>query len=208
MLSNSSTLFLFITTFFVVSITPGMCMLLSTMMGITIGVRKTMFMMVGELIGVSLVVIATLAGVALFILEYPELFWGLKIGGALYLSFLGIQLWRSKGKMALQDFNTSSMNVHPFALASQGFITAVSNPKGWVFFIALLPPFIDISRPIAQQGTIMLMIILTLETLCMFVYALGGKALRTLLLKSANVRLINRLASVMMIAIAIWLVLS
>ena len=208
MLSNSSTLFLFITTFFVVSITPGMCMLLSTMMGITIGVRKTMFMMVGELIGVSLVVIATLAGVALFILEYPELFWGLKIGGALYLSFLGIQLWRSKGKMALQDFNTSSMNVHPFSLASQGFITAVSNPKGWVFFIALLPPFIDISRPITQQGTIMLMIILTLETLCMFVYALGGKALRTLLLKSANVHLINRLASVMMIAIAIWLVLS
>ena len=52
MLFDFTLLYFFIPVFFVISITPGLCMTLALTMGITIGVRNTMKMMVGELIGV------------------------------------------------------------------------------------------------------------------------------------------------------------
>ncbi len=43
----------FVPTFFFVSITPGMCMTLAMTLGMSIGVRKTLWMMLGELVVVS-----------------------------------------------------------------------------------------------------------------------------------------------------------
>ena len=58
---ESSVLTIFIPTFFFVSVTPGMCMTLALTMGMTIGVRKTFYMMWGELAGVALVSIASVS---------------------------------------------------------------------------------------------------------------------------------------------------
>lgn len=55
---DSSVLFVFIPTFFFVSITPGMCMTLAMTLGMSIGIRRTIWMMIGELIGVSIVATA------------------------------------------------------------------------------------------------------------------------------------------------------
>ncbi len=62
---------MFIPTFFVVSVTPGMCMTLALTMGMTIGVKKTFYMMWGELFVVALVSIAAVSGVAAVMLKYP-----------------------------------------------------------------------------------------------------------------------------------------
>lgn len=44
----------FVPTFFLVSLTPGMCMTLAMVLGMTQGVRRTLWMMAGELVGVGL----------------------------------------------------------------------------------------------------------------------------------------------------------
>ena len=95
-------------------------------------------MMLGELVGVGLVAVLVVIGVAVLIVQYPELVVGLRIAGGAYLLYLGIQLWRSRGKMAL-DLGGTPKHTGRWQLASQGFITAIANPKGWAFFIALLP---------------------------------------------------------------------
>jgi homoserine/homoserine lactone efflux protein len=151
---SSALLLALIPTFFFVSVTPGMCMTLALTLGMTVGIRRTMWMMLGELIGVGLVAISVVIGVAALIVQYPELFVVLKIVGGGYLLYLGIQLWRSRGKMAI-DLNGSPKNTGRLQLASQGFITAVANPKGWAFFIALLPPFIDPTRPMPSQMAVL-----------------------------------------------------
>jgi homoserine/homoserine lactone efflux protein len=184
---SAALLLALIPTFFFVSVTPGMCMTLALTLGMTVGIRRTMWMMLGELIGVGLLAVLVVLGVAALIVQYPALFVVLKIAGGGYLFYLGIQLWRSRGKMA---------------------ITAVANPKGWAFFIALLPPFIEPSRPLVNQMVILLSVILTLEALSLLVYALGGKSLSKVLQKSGNVRLMNRIAGTLMIAVAGWLVLG
>ncbi|MEL0099452.1 MAG: LysE family translocator, partial [Opitutae bacterium] len=52
-----SLLGLFIPTFFFVSATPGLCMTLALSLGMTVGVRRTLWMMAGELVGVAIVVL-------------------------------------------------------------------------------------------------------------------------------------------------------
>jgi threonine/homoserine/homoserine lactone efflux protein len=204
---STALLLALIPTFFFVSVTPGMCMTLALTLGMTVGIRRTMWMMLGELIGVGLVAVLVVIGVAALIVQYPQLFVILKLAGGGYLLYLGIQLWRSRGKMAI-DLNGTPKNTGRLQLASQGFITAVANPKGWAFFIALLPPFIDPARPLVNQMVILLTVILTLEAMSLMVYALGGKSLSKVLQKSGNVRLMNRIAGTLMIGVAGWLALG
>jgi threonine/homoserine/homoserine lactone efflux protein len=205
---NTTLLAVFIPTFFVVSLTPGMCMTLSMTLGMTIGVRRTFWMMYGELLGVGLVAAASVAGVATVMLQYPVLFLLLKYLGGFYLGYLGVQMWLSRGKMAV-DFDSGPEIIYsPAGLAMQGFITAIANPKGWAFFIALLPPFIDAQQPLMPQLGFLLSIILFIEFLCLVLYAGGGRTLNHFLQKSDNVRILNRVAGTMMFGVGLWLALG
>ena len=85
----------FIPTFFFVSITPGMCMTLAMTLGMSVGVRRTLWMMVGEVLGVATVAIAAVIGVASIMLNYPDLFAFLKYLGGAYLIYLGVNMWRA-----------------------------------------------------------------------------------------------------------------
>lgn len=199
-----SILFVFIPTFFFVSVTPGMCMTLAMSLGMSIGLKRTFYMMIGELFGVAIVAFSSVVGVAAIMINHPDIFTIFKYAGGLYLGYLGIQMWLSLGKMALSK-TECSMSVSNTSLALQGFITAIANPKGWAFFIALLPPFINQARPLIPQISILLVIILVLEFICLVVYASGGSTLRKFLQKSNNVKLMNRIAGTMMLGVGVWL---
>ena len=205
---SASVLAVFVPTFIAVSLTPGMCMTLSMTLGMTIGVRRTFWMMYGELLGVGLVAAASVIGVAAVLLQYPALFLLLKCLGGLYLGYLGVQMWLAKGKLAIDLSSGPGSAVSPGKLALQGFVTAVANPKGWAFFIALLPPFIDQQQPLPAQLWLLLGIILLIEFICLILYAGGGRTLNHLLQKSANVRLLNRIAGTLMFGVGIWLALG
>ena len=84
-------------------------------------------------------------------------------------------------------------------------MTAVANPKGWAFCIALLPPFINPSQPLPSQLFILLGIILVIELFCLILYAGGGRSLNYLLQKRGNVQLINRIAGTSMLLVGLWL---
>lgn len=205
---DQSLLLLFIPTFFAVSITPGMCMTLAMTLGMTIGIKRSLWMMVGELVGVGLVALSALIGVATLLLARPNLFLILKYAGGAYLLYLGIQMWRSRGKMAIPSTPIDQQQVKRTALMSQGFVTAIANPKGWAFMISLLPPFINSELDFVAQASQLIAIILCFEFTCMMIYAIGGKTLRHLLQQQSSVQILNRIAGSMMILVAGWLVVS
>ncbi|WP_020394940.1 LysE family translocator [Thiolinea disciformis] len=199
---------IFLPTAIFVSITPGMCMTLSLTLGMSIGVKRSLYMMWGELIGVGLIASLAMLGMAAIMLQYPAAFSFLKIAGGLYLAWLGIEMWRSRGRLALPEELDSSVSVKPWDLATRGFITAIANPKGWAFMISLLPPFIQNSQALLPQIAVILLILLSVEFLSLVIYASGGQALRHVLLQGNNVRLLNRIAGSLMMGVGIWLMLS
>jgi threonine/homoserine/homoserine lactone efflux protein len=203
---NLSILVVFIPTFFFVSLTPGMCMTLAMSLGMSIGLKRTFYMMGGELIGVGIVALSSVVGVATIMLKYPDIFTVFKYIGGAYLGYLGVQMWLSRGKMAVSTCNAEkSFSISNKSLAMQGFVTAIANPKGWAFFISLLPPFINQTQPLIPQISVLLFIILSLEFICLIIYASGGSTLRKFLQKSDNVKLMNKVAGTLMMGVGVWL---
>ena len=196
----------FIPTFFFVSITPGMCMTLAMTLGMSIGVRRTLWMMIGELLGVATVAIAAVLGVASVMLNYPDAFAILKWVGGAYLIYIGVNMWRAKGKMSVDTSKPS--DVSRKSLFTQGFVTAIANPKGWAFMISLLPPFISVEHAVAPQLLVLLGVIMTTEFLSMLAYATGGKSLRLFLSRGDNIKWMNRIAGSLMAIIGVWLALG
>lgn len=194
----------FIPTFIFVSLTPGMCMTLSMTLGMTIGFKRTLWMMSGELVGVGAIAALAGMGAAAIMLQHPEIFYAIKYCGGAYLAYLGVNLWFSRGKMAV-TFDDEQTVPSVKELVSQGFFTAISNPKGWAFMMSLLPPFIDVTKHVGVQVTILVSIILFIEFSCLCTYCLGGNVMRRFLQKSSNVRLLNRIAGTLMLGVAVWL---
>ncbi len=208
MLIDFSRLYFFIPIFFIISITPGLCMTLALTMGIAIGVRNTMKMMLGELIGVLIVAGISVVGGGAIVSSFPMAFLFLKYGGGLYLMVVGYQMINSRGSLALNFDGANVYEISFIKLSLQGFITAVANPKGWAFFIAIVPAFINYEISLFPQMSALVFIILVIEFLSLMLYAIGGQALGVLLKRRNNFRVINRIAGILMICVGIWLGLS
>ncbi|MEL0645961.1 LysE family translocator [Pseudoalteromonas agarivorans] len=196
----------FIPTFFFVSITPGMCMTLAMTLGMSIGVRRTLWMMIGELLGVATVAVAAVLGVASVMLNYPDTFAILKWVGGGYLIYIGVNMWRAKGKMSINTQSPSDVSRQ--SLFTQGFVTAIANPKGWAFMISLLPPFISVQHAVAPQLLVLVLVIMVSEFVCMLAYATGGKSLRLFLSRGDNIKWMNRIAGSLMMLVGMWLALD
>ena len=83
-----------------------------------------------------------------------------------------------------------------------GYATAVMNPKGWGFMIALLPGFISPEYSTTQQATAVLAVILPSEFLFMSLYASGGSALRRLLNSDQQLARLNKISATLMVLVA------
>jgi threonine/homoserine/homoserine lactone efflux protein len=192
--------------FFLVALSPGMCMTLAMSLGISIGVRRTGWMMAGELTGIALVGASAVIGVAALLLKAPAVFAILKWVGAAYLFYVAWQTWRAEPlqpeQLAAGDRRTQ------LSLILQGFVTAAANPKAWAFFVALLPPFVDKSRPLAPQLLALLGVMLLIEFVCLQIYARGGRALSEQLHRRGKARWLNRIASSLMVGVGAWLALG
>ena len=207
---DTTKLLLFVPTMLLISATPGLCMTLAMTLGMTLGVARTAWMMLGEVTGVALVVVVCGVGISGLVGSFPAAFALLKVVGAAYIAWLAIQLWNSRGALSVSLEALEGGRVPArTTLALQGFITAIANPKGWAFFLALLPPFLISEAPALNLHLAALIaVVVASELLCMTLYAAGGRALGRVLARRGNVALINRLAGSLMLGVALWLVLS
>ena len=189
--------------FFLIALSPGLCMTLAMSLGISIGVRRTLWMMFGEVLGIALVGVAAMLGVAALLLASPQVFTAFKLGGAAYLLWTAWRSWHA-APAALGG----APSIKPAALFGQGFFTAVANPKAWAFQMALLPPFIDAKAPLLPQMLLLLALMVVIEFTCLLIYASGGRSLSELLLRRGQAQWLNRVAACLMMGVAVWLLLS
>lgn len=192
---------LFIPTIASVSFTPGLCMTLAFTLGLSIGYQRTLWMMVGELSGVATVFTATFWSLGWLLSRDPIYFQIVSLLGGAYLLYLAYHLFRQTPE-AIKARNLE--NTNPVSLAILGYITAVSNPKGWAFLMALLPGFVSTDTALIPQFIIMMGIMLTTEFISMTAYATGGQWLANRLGGSKGIVNANRVAASMLTLAALW----
>ena len=147
-------------------------MTLAFSLGLTLGYRRTLWMMVGELVGVAVVVSASLALIVWVVSLDPLYLRALTVLGGAYLLWIAWQLWNAHDRF--QRTAVGSQVSAP-SLVLLGFATAVMNPKGWAFFLAMLPGFLDLDREVLPQLALFLGIMLSIEFFSMSLYASGGR---------------------------------
>lgn len=135
------------------SLTPGPNGLLALTHGALYGTKKTLATIFGGLLGFAAVIGMSMFGIGALLQASAELLTVLKWLGGAYLVWLGIQVWRS------EPLGVASPTGRPESkssqLFSQGFLSAVTNPKGILFFVAFLPQFIDPNSSLFLQFVIM-----------------------------------------------------
>jgi homoserine/homoserine lactone efflux protein len=142
------------------SLTPGPNGLLALTHGALYGSRRTIATIFGGLTGFALVIAASLFGIGALLAANAELLSWLKWIGGAYLVFLGFQIWRSE---PIGDAPAKPSSGTTKSLFSQGLLSAVSNPKGILFFVAFLPQFVDPARSLWIQFLIMAGTFLVIE---------------------------------------------
>ena len=198
---SADLILLFIPTIAAISFTPGLCMTLAFTLGLSIGYRRTLWMMAGELTGVTTVFAATFWSLGWLLSRDIIYFQIISLIGGTYLLYLAARLFNETPEQ-LEARNLE--NTRASALALLGFVTAVSNPKGWAFLLALLPGFVAADTALLPQFAIMLAIMLTTEFFSMTAYATGGQWLAMRLSNTQGLLNANRVAASMLGLAALW----
>jgi homoserine/homoserine lactone efflux protein len=172
----------------VIALSPGSGAVLSMSHGLSYGVRSTTATIVGLQIGLAVVLLVAGAGIGAVLMASAVAFTVVKVLGAGYLLWLGWRQWRAPvdadaatGVVASE----AALSVRQRVL--RGALTNMTNPKGIVFMVAVLPQFIDPARPLWLQLLVLLATTVAVDMVVMHGYAWLASRLQRLL-RSARAR--------------------
>ncbi|MCG8494341.1 MAG: LysE family translocator [Sneathiellales bacterium] len=136
-----------------INLVPGPDMLFTVAYSLKRGARAGFFAAIG--IGTGGLVHASLSavGITAILASSPYAFDVLRIGGAIYLIWLGINTIRQSGTLQSEK---GKIDESSWRIFRKGFVTNVLNPKVALFFLAFLPQFID---PATGDPTLQIMML-------------------------------------------------
>ena len=119
---------------------PGPSVLFVLGRSISLGRRGGLLSVLGNALGMLPAIAAVALGVGAIVSESVVVFTIVKVVGAAYLVFLGVQAIRHRKTRAMPDATTAPRST--FRLLIEGFVVGVTNPKTIAFFVAVLPQFV------------------------------------------------------------------
>ena len=166
------------------SLSPGPNGLLALTHGALHGRRMTLWTIFGGSFGFVAVIALSMFGIGALL--QTSLVWltVLKWLGGAYLVWLGIQVWRAPA-LGVELMALSSER-GGWSLFRQGALSAMTNPKGILFFAAFLPQFIDPARSLVMQFLIMAGTFAGIEVITEFVIASTAHRIRPWLERSGK----------------------
>ena len=139
------TVLAFAATCMAIEITPGPNMTYLAMVAATEGRRAGFALVVGITLGLALVGLAAALGLAALIATVPLLYDVLRWAGIAYLFWLAWDAWQGGDAGG----NSKAAAGSPYSeLFRRGLITNLLNPKAAVFYVAILPRFVELGRPV------------------------------------------------------------
>jgi len=135
------------------SLSPGPNGLLALTHGALHGQRKALYTIFGGALGFVTVVALSMFGIGALLKASLVWLTVMKWVGGAYLVWLGIQVWRSP-PLGIEVRGSSEPRAG-WSMFRQGALSALTNPKGILFFAAFLPQFIDPARSLFIQFVIM-----------------------------------------------------
>lgn len=129
-------------------LTPGPDTFLVAATSAADGARAGVLASLGVFVGCLFHILLAAVGISALIAATPWAFDAIKIAGAIYLVWIGLQVLRAawRGYDGAVSPRVARERSSAWALFLRGALTNALNPKAAVFFIAFLPQFVDPSR--------------------------------------------------------------
>jgi threonine/homoserine/homoserine lactone efflux protein len=145
---------------------PGPSVLFVLGRSISLGRRGGLLSVLGNALGMLPAIAAVALGIGALVAQSVAVFTIVKIVGAAYLVFLGIQAIRHRRQRAMPDASAAPRST--FRLVLEGFIVGITNPKTIAFFVAVLPQFVSheagsIPLQLAELGLLFFLLALIMD---------------------------------------------
>lgn len=186
----------FLLTSLLIEITPGPNMTYLALVSASEGRRAGFATVAGITLGLSTVGLIAALGVAELIQASPFLYQLLRWGGVLFLFYLAWDGWRSAS--TLED---ASSHGKYFV---RGLVTNLLNPKAGIFYIAVLPGFMDADRPTITQALALTAVYVGVATLVHLVIVVLAGTLEPVLNDPRREQTARRVLSGLLALVAIW----
>lgn len=139
---------------FLLIVVPGPSVLFVVGRGLAHGRRTAVLSAAGNALGAALLVILVAVGLGTLVAQFSVLLTAVKLIGAAYLVYLGVQTIRHRREL-VPSGQTAPADRRGWRAVWDGFVVGATNPKTLVFFLAALPQFTD---PAAGSLTLQLLI--------------------------------------------------
>jgi threonine/homoserine/homoserine lactone efflux protein len=150
---------------------PGPTILLVISYAIGHGRKVAGATVAGVALGDFTAMTASMLGLGALLATSAAIFTALKWIGAAYLVWLGVKLWRAPVGDEAGITGEASPAERPLRIFLHAYAVTALNPKSILFFVAFLPQFLDLSRPLFAQMVIFEATFLTLATANATLYA-------------------------------------
>jgi threonine/homoserine/homoserine lactone efflux protein len=194
-----SALLVFALALIVAAGTPGPSIAALVARVLTNGFREVLPFLAAMWLGEALWLTCAVAGLAVIARSFGMVFIALKFVGVAYLLFLAWKMWRAPADVEGRELPSGQSAWRMFVA---GLLVTLGNPKIMMFYLALLPTIIDLSR----IGTVawfeltltMLIVLMAVD----FGWALLATRARKLLTTRRAVRITNRASATVMAGVA------
>lgn len=191
---NLQTYLLYLTVVIVATASPGPAVILAMTNSFRFGLKKTIIAILGNITGLFVMGVISIAGLGAIIVTSATLFNIIKILGGLYLIYIGINMWRSKNSVTFSEDMEIKNQKNLWKLYKQAFFVAISNPKAIVFLIALFPQFIDSHESFVMQFAILISTLMFFSFAFLVFYATLAKQIKAKLTSPKHLKIFNRIS--------------
>lgn len=175
---SASTLLAFALASVVIIVIPGPSVLFTIGRALSSGRREALLTVVGNALGILTQICALAVGLGPLISASVTAYTALKVVGAGYLVWLGIQAIRHRRALADAFESGTPVSAPTLNAVRAGYVVGVTNPKSLVFFAALLPQFVVTSTPVWTQLVAMGLVFAVLAVLMDGTVALAASRAR------------------------------
>lgn len=182
-----------------ISLSPGPGAIAAMGAGLNHGFRRGRRIALGLALGVATQLLVVGVGLGALLATSEMAFSVVKWVGAAYLVWLGVQQWRAQArplgvdttaKAAASDAVSASHETR--ALILRGWTVNALNPKGTVFLLAVMPQFLDLTRPLVAQYLTIGLTTAVIEFAVMTGYVAVASRVLALLRQPRHIRWMNR----------------
>jgi len=190
----------FLTVMFAMSIMPGPAILFAVAAGMSKGLKGALLATLGMNLAALMWFVGSAFGLVILAATIPWIFKVTGWLGVAYILWLGIDALR--GAMKADAAPPRALKAPSSAVFRDGFIVQATNPKALLFFTAVLPPFVEVDRPVWPQMGAFAIALLALDSFFMIGYGVLGATFAHKMDEPRFRRLFGLFVGIVLIAVA------